>query len=355
MSKRYKITPVKPGQSPGTLTYIGKETLRDTRVTLTEYDARTHLVTELKTLNECSLLKPSSHFSWISVDGLKNTKVISAIGQAFNLHPLLLEDVLNTEQKPKVESYDDTIFVVLKMLDTHPRTQEVETDQICLVLGPNYVITFQEEREKDMFEPVRVRLTNSVGRVRRYGADYLFYALIDTIVDNYFVILESLGEKVESLEEEIINKPSSRSLKKLYSQKRGLIFMRKAVWPVREIISNLVRDESDLIQKETVVYLRDVYDHTIQVIDTTESYRDLTASLLDIYLSSVSNRMNNVMKVLTIVSTVFMPLSFIVGVYGMNFDHMPELHWKYGYLGVWILILLVSASMMVFFRWKKWL
>jgi magnesium transporter len=355
MSKRYKITPVKPGQSPGTLTYIGKETIRDVKVTLTEYNAQTHKVTELSTLSDCATLKPSALNSWINVDGINNTEVISALGQAFNLHPLLLEDVLNTEQKPKIESYDQTLFVVMKMLDFNPRTLEIETEHISLILGPDFVISFQEEQDRDVFDPIKLRLTKSVGRVRRNGTDYLLYALIDTIVDNYFVVLENLGEKVEALEEEIINKPSSRSLKKLYAQKRSLIFLRKAIWPVREIISNLLRGESELIRKGIHVYLRDVYDHTIQVIDTVESYRDLMASLLDIYLSSLSNRMNSVMKVLTIFSTIFMPLSFIVGVYGMNFDHMPELHWKYGYVGVWGIIVAVSVSMLAYFRWKRWL
>jgi len=355
MSKRYKITPVKPGQSPGTLTYVGKETLRDIRVTLTEYSAQTHQVTELTTLSDCATLKPPALNTWVNVDGINNTEVISALGQAFNLHPLLLEDVLNTEQKPKIESYDQTLFVVMKMLYFNSRTLEIETEHISLILGPNYVISFQEERDGDVFDPIKLRLTKAVGRVRRNGTDYLLYALMDTVVDNYFVVLESLAEKIEALEEEIIHKPSSRSLNKLYKHKRGLIFMRKAIWPVREIISNLLRGESELIRKGTHVYLRDVYDHTIQVIDTVESYRDLMASLLDIYLSSLSHRMNNVMKVLTIVSTIFMPLSFIVGVYGMNFDHMPELHWKYGYLGVWGIIVAVSLSMLFYFRRKRWL
>lgn len=355
MSKRYKITPVKPGQSPGTLTYVGKETLRDIRVTLTKYNAQTHEVTELTTLSDCATLQPSALNTWVNVDGINNTEVISALGQAFNLHPLLLEDVLNTEQKPKIESYDQTLFVVMKMLYFNARSLEIETEHISLILGPNYVISFQEERDGDVFDPIKLRLTQSVGRVRRNGADYLLYALMDTIVDNYFVVLESLGEKIEALEEEIIHQPSNRSLKKLYAHKRGLIFMRKAIWPVREIVSNMLRGESELIRKGTHVYLRDVYDHTIQVIDTVESYRDLMASLLDIYLSSLSHRMNNVMKVLTIVSTIFMPLSFIVGVYGMNFDHMPELHWKYGYFGVWGLIVAISVSMLFYFRWKRWL
>lgn len=355
MSKRHKISPIKPGQSPGTLTYVGKETLRDTKVTLTQYNQKEFKKTELTTLNECARLRPSSLNAWINVDGINNTEVISAIGKAFDLHPLLLEDVLNTQQKPKIEFYEGTIFVVLKMLDFNSRTKEVETEHLSLVLGSNYVISFQEEREGDVFDPVRLRLTNALGRVRRLGVDYLFYALVDTIVDNYFVVLENVGEKLEDLEEEIINRTSSKALRNLYAHKRALIFQRKSIWPVREIVNTLVREETPLIREETHIYLRDVYDHTIQVIDTVESYRDLTASLLDIYLSTLSNRMNNIMKVLTIVSTIFMPLSFIVGLYGMNFDNMPELHWHYGYYAVWGIILAVSGGMLYFFRRKRWL
>ncbi|MES2731158.1 MAG: magnesium/cobalt transporter CorA [Bacteroidota bacterium] len=355
MAKRNKKNPFKPGEPPGTLTYFGKETLRDTKVTLTQYNEQAHTITKLTTITECTMLPTSSMIQWINVDGISNTEVITTIGQAFGLHSLLLEDVMNTEQKPKMETYENNIFVVMKMLDYNSRTRQIETEHVSLVLGPSYVISFQEEREGDAFDPVRARLNNSTGRTRRSGADYLFYALIDNIIDNYFVVLESIGEKVEVLEEEIINQSTSKSLKKLYSQKRELIFLRKSIWPVREIISGLVREETELIRAETHIYLRDVYDHTIQIIDTAESYRDLMASLLDIYLSAISNRMNNVMKVLTIVSTIFMPLSFIVGVYGMNFDNMPELHWKYGYFGVWGVIIAVSFSMLAFFQRKRWL
>jgi len=356
MSKRYQISPIKFGQSPGTLTYVGKETLRDTKVTLTVYNDQTYKKKAIQTIDECAMIRPSSAVTWINVDGINNTEVIAALGQAFNLHPLLLEDVLNTEQKPKIEYYDDnTLFVVMKMLSYNAEIGEIEMEHVSLVLGKSYVISFQEEREGDAFDPVRKRLEKSIGKTRRSGADYLLYSLIDTIIDNYFLALESIGEKIEVLEEAIINRSSSKLLTVMYAQKRSLIFMRKAVWPVREILSSMVRGESSLIAKPTIVYLRDVYDHTIQVIDTIESYRDLVAGLLDIYLSSLSNRMNNIMKVLTIVSTIFMPLSFIVGVYGMNFDHMPELHWRYGYLAVWVAILISAGCMLAFFRRKGWM
>lgn len=352
---RYKITPTKPGQSPGTLTYIGKETLRSSKITLIEYNEKEIEERALKTLDECHLLRPSSKISWLNVDGISDTAAIEAIGKCYDLHPLLLEDVLNTGQKPKIEYYDNHVFVVLKMLDYNVRTQEIETEHVSLVLGRSYVISFQEEREGDVFDPIRLRMRKLVGRIRKAGADYLFYALIDTIVDNYFVVIENLSERLEDLETEIIEYSSSKSLGKLYAQKRELILMRKAVWPVREILSGLVRGESPLITKSVIIYLRDVYDHTIQVIDTVESYRDLIGGLLDIYLSTLSNRMNSVMKVLTIFSTIFMPLTFIAGIYGMNFDFMPELRWKYGYPVSLAVMLAISIAMLFYFRRKRWL
>ncbi|MBC7920435.1 MAG: magnesium and cobalt transport protein CorA, partial [Ferruginibacter sp.] len=231
MAKRLKPLIKPAGQSPGTLTYVGKQTLRNTRVTLTEYDEHTHRIIEIPTLNECALLRPSSLVSWINVDGIGNPEAVSTIGKAFGLHPLLLEDVLNTEQKPKIEHYDQAIFVVMKMMEFNPRTHEIETEHVSLVLGPSFLISFQEEREGDPFDPVRLRLTNALGRIRRSGADYLFYALMDTIVDNYFVVLENLGERLEELEGEIINNAGSQSQRLLYAQKRELILMRKFVWP----------------------------------------------------------------------------------------------------------------------------
>jgi magnesium transporter len=306
-------------------------------------------------MSDCYIRKEDPYISWINIDGVHNVEIIRALGEQYNLHPLLLEDVLNTELRPKIESFDRYLFVLLKMLTYNAKTCEVEAEQVSLVLGENFVISLQEEREGDVFDPIRARLENANGKTRKAGADFLLYSLVDMIVDNYFVVLEKLGERLEDLEMEITGSPDQESLKALYQLKRELITVRKSVWPLREIVSTLERDETSLIKKETRKYIRDVYDHTIQVIDTTESYRESMSSLLDVYLSSISNKTNEVMKVLTIISTIFMPLTFIAGVYGMNFQHMPELEWRYGYFLVMGIMFIISLIMIYFFRRRKWL
>ena len=251
-------------------------------------------------------------------------------GSATDFHPLVLEDILNTDQRPKMEEYGDYLYIVLKMLHDKGKGNQIEAEQVSLVLGPNFVFSFQESGG-DVFDQIRERLRTGKGRLRKMGADYLAYTLVDAIVDYYFVILEKLGERIELLEEELVAHPRTETLKEIHTLKREMIFLRKAVWPLREVISGLQRGESPLVQKTTGIYLRDVYDHTIQVIDTIETFRDMLSGVLDIYLSSVSNRLNPVMKVLTIIATVFMPLTFLAGVYGMNFKYMPELEWRWGY------------------------
>jgi magnesium transporter len=279
--------------------------------------------------------------------------IIEKIGKHFNLHPLVIEDILNIHQRPKIEDFEDHIFIVLKMLTYNKDSHEGESEQVSIILGKNFVLTFQE-RKRDVFDPVRNRIKNSKSLIRKYGADYLVYALIDVIVDNYFIILEGIGEVLEELEDRVLLNPTSEIVHSIHQLKRNLIVLRKSIWPLREILSTLEKTESDLI-KNTSVYFRDVYDHTIQVIDIIETYRDLVTGMLDIYLSSVSNRMNQIMKVLTIIATIFMPLTFIAGIYGMNFKYMPELGWKWGYPLVLILMLLIGVNMIIYFRRKKWL
>jgi len=266
-----------------------------------------------------------------------------------------MEDILNTEQRPKTENYSDYLYIVMKMLYADVSANVVLTEQISLVLGQNYVISFQEGIEGDVFGQVRERLRNEKGKARKLGADYLVYSLIDAVVDNYFSVLETLGEQIEALEEKLVANPTSNTLQEIHYLKREMIFLRKAVWPLREVISSLQRGDSILVQDITRLYLRDVYDHTIQVIDTVETYRDMVSGMLDIYLSSVSNRLNAVMKVLTIIATIFMPLTFLAGVYGMNFKYMPELEWRYGYGMIWALMIFIGLYMLVYFRKKKWL
>ena len=270
------------------------------------------------------------------------------------MHPLVLEDIANTGQRPKMEDFDDYLFVVLRMLRLDEKDDETKTEQISIILGPDFVISFQE-RQGDVFDIIRERLRSKKGKIRKMGADYLAYSLIDAIIDNYFVILEKRGEIIEDMEDKIITNPRSETLQALHDLKREMIFLRKSVWPLREVINRLERSESPLINKSTFVYLRDVYDHTIQVMDSVDTFRDMLSGMLDIYLSSVSNRMNEVMKVLTIIATIFIPLTLVVGIYGMNFKYMPELDLPWGYPMVYVVMLVISGIMLVYFRRKRWL
>jgi magnesium transporter len=240
------------------------------------------------------------------------------------------------------------------MLDYNDKSSEIESEQMSLILGPNFVFSFQE-REGDIFDPIRDRIRNNKGHIRKMGADYLAYSLLDSIVDNYFIILEKLGEKIEFLEEKLVTRPTPETLQTIHYLRREMIFLRKAVWPLREVINALGRGESSLIKEYTRIYLRDVYDHTIQTIDTIETYRDMVSGMLDIFLSSVSNRLNSVMKVLTIIATIFMPLTFLAGIYGMNFKYMPELEWRWGYPFIWLIMVGIGVFMLLYFKKKKWL
>jgi len=276
------------------------------------------------------------------------------MGNHFNIHPLVLEDIANTGQRPKMEDFVDYIFIVLKMLYYDDKENETKAEQVSVVLGSNFVISFQES-EGDVFDPIRERIKSDRGRIRKMGADYLAYALIDTIVDNYFAILEKLGEKIEDIEDELVTNPALETLQTIHRLKREMIFLRKSVWPLREVISRLERWESPLINKSLDIYLRDVYDHTIQVVDSIETFRDMLSGLLDIYLSSVSNRMNEIMKVLTIIATIAIPLTVITGLYGMNFQFMPELQWRWSYPLVLLAMLTLGILMIRYFRRKKWI
>lgn len=292
--------------------------------------------------------------TWLDIDGVHQTEILEAVGAHANLHPLVIEDIHNTYQRPKVEDYEDYLYIVLKMISWDGDANEVRAEQVSLILGKNYVLSFKED-PGDIFDPIRQRLRESKGRIRKMGADYLAYSLLDQVVDHYFLILENLGEQIEDLEEELITNPDASTLQTIHHLKRELIFLRKSVWPLREAISSLERGESPLFQSDTLVYLRDVYDHAIQVIDTIETFRDMVSGMLDIYLSSVSNRMNEVMKVLTIIATIFIPLTFIAGIYGMNFVNMPELQWPWGYFMVWGVMIIIFIGMLIFFKRKKWL
>jgi magnesium transporter len=345
----------KIGLSPGTLVHIGKKKIEKVRIRLIDYDEAQLQEKEPKTIEECFPFKELPTVTWVNIDGLHDIQVMEKIGKHFNLHPLVMEDILNTEQRPKIEDFDDYLFIVLKMLYFDETEDEIRSEQISIILGSNFVLSFQE-KVGDIFDPLRERIRNSKGRVRKMGPDYLAYALLDAVVDNYFVVLEKLGEKIEGMEEELVTNPTPETLQTIHNLKREMIFLRKSVWPLREVISRLERGESELIKDSTGIYLRDVYDHTIQVIDTVETYRDMLSGMLDIYLSSISNRMNQVMKVLTIIATIFIPLTFVAGIYGMNFEFMPELKWHWVYpWAFWLVMLGVAGVMLVYFRRKKWL
>jgi magnesium transporter len=354
MLKFVKKTIKKPGLAPGTLVHVGDKKVEKVRIRAIEFDEATINESEFEAIEECLPNKEKRTVTWINIDGLHDVGVVEEIGNHFGLHSLVMEDILHTDQRPKMEDFEDHIFIVAKMLSFDQERNELKAEQFSLILGENFVVTFQE-RVGDVFEPVRERLRKGKGRIRKMPPDYLAYALIDGVVDHYFVVLERMGENVESLEEELIINPTPETLQAIHHLKRELIFLRKSVWPLRELISGLERGEASLIQEKTTVFLRDVYDHTIQVIDTVESLRDMVSGMLDVYLSSISNRMNEVMKVLTIIATIFIPMTFIAGIYGMNFEVMPELKWPWGYPLVWCVIMAIGIVMLGYFKKKRWL
>lgn len=353
-SKRKRSPVNKAGLPPGSLVYTGEKKLEQVRITYLDYDETQLSEQQIAKIEECYKLKQIPTVSWINIDGLHDVTIFEKLGKQFEIHALLLEDILNTQQRPKMDEADDRILVILKMLRFDESTKTVLIEQVSFILGPGFVISFQETIG-DVFDPIRDRIRKGKGKIRKRGADYLLYALLDAVVDNYFIILEKVGDRIETLEQELIVNPTEDTLHRIYSLKREMIFLRRNIWPLRELAANLDRSESELIQESTGLYLRDVYDHTIQVIDTVEGYRDIVSGMLDLYLSSTSHRMNKVMQVLTITATIFIPLTFVAGIYGMNFENMPELKWKYGYAAIWALMLFILVSMLIYFKRKKWL
>jgi magnesium transporter len=354
MTRAIKKASKKAGLPPGTLVHIGEKGQAESRIYLIVYEESDLREKEVREIQSVLPFKNHPTVSWLNIDGLQDLDLIQRIGNALAIHPLTLEDIVNTGQRAKTEEFDHYLFVVLKMLRYDPAARHIRAEQVSLILGERYLMSFQE-LPGDVFDGVRERLRKDKGRIRRSGADYLLYALMDAIVDQYFIILETFGEKIEDIEEELLDYPTHEMLQELHDIKREMIFFRKQVWPLREILSSLSKREMDLITESTIVFLRDVYDHTIQVIDTIESYRDVLSGMVDIYLSTMSNRMNEVMKVLTIIATIFIPVTFVAGIYGMNFSYMPELRWPWGYLWFWGVVVATATGMLVFFRRKKWL
>lgn len=358
MSKRFKTNTNNLNTSPGTLTYVGKEVNFATKIHLIEYNEAAYNEVEVKQLSDCLPDEGSERVSWLNVDGIHEATVIESIGQQYQLHPLLLEDVMNTQQKPKMEYFgDDELFLTFKALTFNPYNREIDQEHISIAVGEGWLISFQEEREKDLFAPVLERIRASAGKTRRNGSDYLMFTLLDVVVDGYFVVLEKVGERLEDLEERVTKDVQSRNLTDIYDLKRELTLMRKVVYPLREVLGSLVRNEEGLafVRTTTLPYLRDTYDHVTQAIETLDSYRELITSLMDLHMSSMSNRLNDVMRILTIISVVFLPLNLVVGFYGMNFEHMPELRWRYGEFYVMGIMLCLVLTMLWYFRRKKWL
>ena len=353
LSKTLKMRVKKAGMAPGSLIpTVGKHD--KVHICIFDYDAE-HLIEKPEsTIQECLKFIDTKENTWINISGIDDIQTIEVIGRRFGLHPLLLEDIVSSGQRSKLDDYKDTIYIVAKMLVFNETTQKVEDEQVSLVLGKNFLISFLESKN-NVFAPIYERLRPENSKIRERGTDYLCYALLDCLVDNYFIILEHIDEKLERLEVEVIRSPSPKTLQKIQLAKREIMLLRKSVWPMREVISNFRRLESPLIQDSTKLYLHDVYDHTIQAIDAIESFRDISSGMLDIYLSNISQRMNEIMKVLTVVSTIFVPLTFLASIYGMNFDNIPELHTKYGYYFVIIVMVCITFIMLYYFKRKGWI
>ncbi|MBN2070467.1 MAG: magnesium/cobalt transporter CorA [Candidatus Krumholzibacteriota bacterium] len=354
MPRLFNKTHKKAGLPPGTLVFHGDKKIDKVKISLIDYDENQFQEKKIEKIEDCFPFKDEPTVTWINIDGLHDVEMLEKLGERFDIHPLVLEDIISVGQRPKLDDFDNYIFIVLRMLSYDDKNDELLSEQVSLILGANFVISFQE-REGDVFEPIRERLRGKKGRIIKQGADYLAYTLLDIVVDNYFTILEKVGDRMEAMDEVIVENPDPENLQEIQAIKHEMIFIRKSIWPLREVISGLERLESKLIRHSTHIYLRDVYDHTIQVIDTVESLRDMISGLLDIYMSSVSNRMNEVMKVLTIIATIFIPITFIAGIYGMNFESMPELKISWAYPAVWGVIIAVIAGMVVYFKKKKWL
>ncbi|QIR38554.1 magnesium/cobalt transporter CorA [Tolypothrix sp. PCC 7910] len=348
-----------PGNVPGTL--VIDENAYYPEIILIDYNLNNYTKQEISTPEECIPFLDGNSVSWVDVRGLGNIDILQRVGQVFDLHPLVLEDVVNMAERPKTEEYEDQLLIIARMVVPRENAFGFYSEQVSLVLGKTYLLTVQEEPEHDCFDAVRSRIEKSKGIIRKSGADYLTYALLDAIIDGFFPVLERYGEQIEDLEEEVITKPTQKTLQKIYKIKRELLQLRRAIWPQRDVISSLMRDSGENISDEVRIYLRDCYDHAVQVIDMVETYRELTSGLMDVYLSAVSNKMNEIMKILTVVSSIFIPLTFVAGIYGMNFNtekspyNMPELNWYWGY-PLCLAVMAAIAGGLLFFFWRRgWL
>ncbi|MDY6824511.1 MAG: magnesium/cobalt transporter CorA [Thermodesulfobacteriota bacterium] len=344
----------KAGASPGTLVHVGEKHTDRVDITLTEYD-RNHLSERrLPAVESLGLeTRGKEAVQWIDISGIHDVEIIEAIGREFDVHSLVLEDILNAGHRPKLEVHDDYLYIVLKMLTHDADADTIHSEQLSVILGDGYVISFQE-KSGDVFDAVRERLLTGRGLIRKNGSDYLVYALIDAVVDHYFLILEHFSDRIETIEETLLNNPSPEILTAIHTHKREMVFFGKQIRPLRDIVGQLKKGESSYVQPVNRLFFDDVHDHMIQAVEVTESFRDMLTGLQDLCMSTISYKMNEVMKVLTIIATIFIPLTFIAGVYGMNFEHMPELSWRWGYGAVWLVMGGVAAGLVVYFKKKKW-
>ncbi|MES2796369.1 MAG: magnesium/cobalt transporter CorA [Bacteroidota bacterium] len=358
MLKKNKIKDTSLKTLPGSLKYVGKLVDHSINIKVIEFNADIYEEKVIKQdFAKIEIDTQDNKKTWLNVDGIHQPNAIQEIGNIFNLHPLLLEDVLNTNQKPKLEYYgEDILYFTMKSIEYNPYTKVLETEHVSIILGPDFLLTFQEEGTEDIFADIMVRLKSGVGKIRKLDLDYLLFSAVDLIIDNYLEVIQKIDEDLENLEDNIINSPKERDQNLLYSHKREINIMRKLTFPIREMLNSmLLYNENDLVKDNTKLYLRDAHDHAVQVVEMLDSNREMIANLMDLYLSQVSNKMNSVIKVLTIISVIFMPLTFIVGVYGMNFDYMPELRMKYGYYYIWGIMVVSTIGMLIYFKHKKWL
>ncbi|MFC1862748.1 magnesium/cobalt transporter CorA [Thermodesulfobacteriota bacterium] len=349
-----KKTSKKAGLPPGTLVHVGEKKTEYVRIRVIDYDGENLEEREVETIEECFHYKDSPSVTWINIDGLHDVDLIRKIGNHFGFHTLVMEDIIHTEHRSKMEDFDQYIFIILKMLSYEGEYESINFEQFSLVLGENFIISFQE-RFGNVFNPVRERLRKKSGRIRQRRADYLMYALLDAVVDNYFSVLDKIGVRIESCEDKMLYHPDEAILHEVHTLKSELTLLRRSIWPQREMISGMQRIESNLIQDNTHIYLRDVHDHTIQTIDIIEAFKDMVSNLADAYISNLSNRMNEIMKVLTVIATLFIPLTFMAGIYGMNFKYMPELEWPWGYPVLLGLMFIIIVIMLLWFKRKRFL
>ncbi|MCE1199507.1 MAG: magnesium/cobalt transporter CorA [Marinilabiliales bacterium] len=340
--------------APGTIQYTGVPRSGKATIDLIEYNETEVAEYQIEDPVALQSFLQSDKIKWIKVTDAHDVKSLSAIGELLQLNLLELEDMANTSERPRMEERENYIFLILKALILNPETREVTIEQVSLVLGDGYVLSLHET-EPLLFEPLRQRIINSKGRARKMKSDYLAFAIADVLIDQYFTVLEDIGETIESIESELITNPGIGNQEEIYRMKRRLMYVTRTVWPVRELINQMERTDHPLIQDESRIYFRNIYDHTVQIIETLESLRDLTSNMMDLYLSSVSLKLNEIMKVLTIFSALFIPLTFLAGVYGMNFKFLPELEWHWGYAGFWMISLVVTILMLIYFRRKRWI